>query len=69
MSRLPQNFLVLVKVKGEFFAPLSRNNNCGSEMSLSTFLVLIALTFGQIAVLTVTLFVLWLAEEFRGSHE
>jgi hypothetical protein len=38
-------------------------------MSLSTFLVLIALTFGQIAVLTVTLFVLWLAEEFRGSHE
>ena len=45
------------------------NHNCGGEMSLSTFLVLIALTFGQIAVLTVTLFVLWLAEEFRGSHE
>ena len=40
MSRLPQNFLVLVKMKGEFFAPLSRINNCGSEMSLSTFLVL-----------------------------
>jgi hypothetical protein len=38
-------------------------------MSLSTFLVLIALTFGQIAVLSVTLFVLWLAEEFAGSHE
>ena len=38
-------------------------------MSLSTFLVLIALTFGQIAVLTVTLFVLWLAEEFGDSHE
>jgi hypothetical protein len=31
--------------------------------------VLIALTFGQIAVLTVTLFVLWLAEEFGGSHK
>jgi hypothetical protein len=69
VSRLPQNFLVLVKMKGEFFAPLSRNNNCGSEMSLSTFLVLIVLTFGQIAVLTVTLFLLWLAEEFGGSHE
>jgi hypothetical protein len=39
VSRLPQNFLVSVKMKGEFFAP-SRNNNCGSEMSLSTFLVL-----------------------------
>ena len=38
-------------------------------MSLSTFLVLIALTFGHIAVLTVTLFVLWLAEESTGSHE
>ena len=66
MSRLPQNFLVSVKMKGEFFAP-SRNNNCGSEMSLSTFLVLIALTFGQIAMLTVTLFVLWLADELGGS--
>jgi hypothetical protein len=32
-------------------------------MSLSTFLVLSALTFGQIAVLTVTLIVLWRAEE------
>jgi hypothetical protein len=50
------------------FAP-ERPNNCGSEMSLSTFLVLIVLTFGQIAVLTVTLFLLWLAEEFGGSHE
>jgi hypothetical protein len=67
VSRLPQNFVVLVKVKGEFFDSLLRNNNCGSEMSLSTFLVLIALTFGQIAVLTITLFVLWLAEEFGGS--
>jgi hypothetical protein len=36
-------------------------------MSLSTFLVLIALTFGQIAVLTGTLVVLWLADELGGS--
>ena len=34
-------------------------------MSLSTFLVLIALTFGQIAVLTGTLFVLWACGRIR----
>jgi hypothetical protein len=39
-------------------------------MSLSTFLVLLALTFGQIALLTFGLFVLWLAGEFGDSgHE
>jgi hypothetical protein len=66
---VPQNPLVLVKLKGKLFASLSRITTAGARLSLSTFLVLIALTFGQIAVLTVTLFVLWLAEEFRGSHE
>jgi hypothetical protein len=69
VSLLPQNPLVLVKLKGQTFCFPFADHNCGGEMSLSTFLVLIALTFGQIAVLTVTLFVLWLAEEFGGSHK
>ena len=52
-----------------FLLPCRAITTAGSEMSLSTFLVLIALTFGQIVVLTVTLFLLWLAEEFGGRHE
>jgi hypothetical protein len=39
----------------------------GIEMSLSTFVVLLALTFGQFALLTFGLLVLWLAGEI-GEH-
>jgi hypothetical protein len=38
-------------------------------MTPSTFLVLMTLTLGQIAVLSLGLFVLWLAGEFGGGHE
>jgi hypothetical protein len=38
-------------------------------MNLSTFVVLIALTFGQFALLTLGLFVLWLTGEIGdGGH-
>jgi hypothetical protein len=38
-------------------------------MNFSTFLVLLALTVGQVAVLSLGLWVLWLAGEFGGGHE
>jgi hypothetical protein len=38
-------------------------------MNLSTFLVLLALTTGQVAVLSLGILVLWLAGEFGGGHE
>jgi hypothetical protein len=49
----------------DFSVPLSRNDNMpgGVIMSLSTFVVLLALTFGQSALLTLGVFVLWLAGE------
>jgi hypothetical protein len=52
-----------------FSVPLSRNDNMpgGVIMSLSTFVVLLALTFGQSALLTLGLFVLWLAGEIGGG--
>jgi hypothetical protein len=51
---------------------MSRNDNRGVErfMSLSTFVVLLALTFGQTLLLTCGLLVLWLAGEIGGgAHE
>jgi hypothetical protein len=53
----------------DFSVPLSRNDNMpgGVIMSLSTFVVLLALTFGQSALLTLGLFVLWLAGEIGGG--
>jgi hypothetical protein len=39
----------------------------GVIMSLSTFVVLLGLTFGQSALLTLGLFVLWLAGEIGGG--
>jgi hypothetical protein len=51
-----------------FSVPLSRMTTCrGVIMSLSTFVVLLALTFGQSALLTLGLFVLWLAGEIGGG--
>jgi hypothetical protein len=58
------SFLDLVKVRNDFLAPLF-----GGEMNLSTFLVLLALTAGQGAVLSLGILVLWLAGEFGGGHE
>ena len=55
-----------------FSVPLSRNDNMpgGVIMSLSTFVVLLALTFGQSALVTLGLFALWLAGEIGGGgHE
>jgi hypothetical protein len=54
-----------------FSGLLSRNDNTGGvNMSLSTFVVLLALTFGQFLLLTFGLVVLWLAGEIGGhSHE
>ena len=52
-----------------FCAHIPKLDSSASCFIQSRTLVLIALTFGQIAVLTVTLFVLWLAEEFGDSHE
>jgi hypothetical protein len=39
----------------------------GVIMSLSTFVVLLGLTFGQSVLLTLGLFVLWLAGEIGGG--
>jgi hypothetical protein len=55
-----------------FSVKLSQNDNMpgGVIMSLSTFVVLLGLTFGQSALLTLGLFVLWLAGEIGGGgHE
>jgi hypothetical protein len=48
---------------------MSRNDNAlgGVIMSLSTFVVLIGLTFGQSVLVTLGLFVLWLAGEIGGG--
>jgi hypothetical protein len=57
--------MVLAQCEKDFSVPLSRNDNMpgGVIMSLSTFVVLLALTFGQSALLTLGVFVLWLAGE------
>jgi len=38
-------------------------------MNFSTFLVLLALTVGQVAVLSLGLLALWLAGELGGGHD
>ncbi len=38
-------------------------------MNFSTFLVLLALTVGQVAVLSLGLLVLWFAGELGGGHD
>ena len=64
-------FFILVTVRDGFSGPLSRNDNMGGVniMSPSTFVVLLALTFGQFLLLTFGLVVLWLAGEIGGRHE
>jgi hypothetical protein len=65
------NLLLMVRAqcRDEFSVPLSRNDNMpgGVIMSLSTFVVLIGLTFGQSVLLTLGLFVLWLAGEIGAA--
>jgi hypothetical protein len=52
------------------FSVSNDNMPGGVIMSLSTFVVLLGLTFGQSALLTLGLFVLWLAGEIGGGgHE
>jgi hypothetical protein len=67
----------LVKVLRSFSVLLSRNDNMrGGLMHLSTVMVLLLLTFGNMLLFTFGLFVLWLAGEIGegrrigdGSHE
>jgi hypothetical protein len=56
-------------MRDEFSVLLSRNDNAlgGVIRSLSTFVVLIGLTFGQSVLVTLGLFVLWLAGEIGGG--
>ena len=61
----------MVTVRDGFPVPLSRNDNMGGVIvSLSTFVVILALTLGQFVLLTFGLLVLWLAGEIGvGGHE
>jgi hypothetical protein len=63
-----QIFLNRVTVLDAFSAPMSLNdNNGGVGMHQSTWVVLLLLLFGEIAILAFAGFVLWLAGEFGNA--
>jgi hypothetical protein len=64
-------FLLLVTLQNVFLVPLSLTDNFEAAfMNQSSLIVLLAVTFGNMMLLMIGFFILWLAGEFGGSgHE